>query len=390
MIVVGIVSVIVVFLIAIALKSAKDAVTGFAWGTLGTIILILLGIAVVLVVLYFAIPMIAGWFGKAKPTAAAPPTTPSPARTTPPTSAGQRIKNVFGWAGAAFGASIAMILALPFLVLGVVVITLLASGLHEAFHNPPPVRSGIQTIPATSAAYHSPNDIERYPELPSTRFNGPDKDSLMAFLKTLSPRDSMLAEFAACESGFTQYDYSEPDSALHGKTTRHDIGILQENMDAHGDEIKRLGYDVTKLNDNMAYGALLFEREGSNPWNSSAWCWRDHFKTRPLLWTFDRTPEQMIEGTTQNALEVVIADAPSDTTWSTLVETYGRPMQIEASDKGATFEVLVHGEGDKLDTVKIGPGVHDTLKFTPRAYQVRRERSDSLAPFLPILFTRGK
>jgi hypothetical protein len=55
---------------------------------------------------------------------------------------------------------------------------------------------------------------------------------------------------------------------------KRDVGVLQINLEAHGDELARLGLDVVNSEaDNIAYGKLLYDREGLKPWFPSRKCW---------------------------------------------------------------------------------------------------------------------
>jgi hypothetical protein len=48
-----------------------------------------------------------------------------------------------------------------------------------------------------------------------------------------------------------------------------DVGLLQINEPIHGAEAKRKGYDIYKIDGNIAFGIMLFEREGLQPWAAS-------------------------------------------------------------------------------------------------------------------------
>lgn len=328
-----------------------------------------------LIILFLVIRMLIGRF-KNKPAIAA---SGQVGTTTPqPTTSWQKAKSTFGWAAAAGGVSLAAVLLLPFILCAGAIIIAFAPGIREAFH--PSHVSPPSSIPAVEAGYHAPEAIARFSGQASQRFNGPDKDSALAFIATALPGDTLFASIVACESHFTQYDYSQPDSALHNPDSTYVIGIAQINTKAHADEIKQLGYDVGKLHDNLAYGALLYKREGVNPWHTSAWCWRDHYVSRPPHWTFDRTPDQLIAGVRDHAVETVVTDAPSDGTWSEPDSTYGRAFDWAPADKRASYEVLLDGK----DTLKVSPGTFDTLKYNPK--ELRFRSSDSTVRV--ILFTR--
>lgn len=48
---------------------------------------------------------------------------------------------------------------------------------------------------------------------------------------------------------------------------------MQINEKYHLKRSQDLGMDIHTLEGNLAYGKLLFEEEGSRPWNASKPCW---------------------------------------------------------------------------------------------------------------------
>jgi hypothetical protein len=84
----------------------------------------------------------------------------------------------------------------------------------------------------------------------------------------------ILAEIAKCESRFRHLD--EKGDIVRGEVNNSDIGVMQINTFYHGDEAKKLGFDLKTLNGNMAYAKKLYQKEGSTPWQSSAKCWRNY------------------------------------------------------------------------------------------------------------------
>jgi hypothetical protein len=59
-----------------------------------------------------------------------------------------------------------------------------------------------------------------------------------------------------------------------GKPIQRDIGDLKINLDAHRSELDTLGLDVVHSEaDNIAYGKVLYVREGLKPWFASKHCW---------------------------------------------------------------------------------------------------------------------
>lgn len=84
----------------------------------------------------------------------------------------------------------------------------------------------------------------------------------------------IMAEIARCES---TYRHRLADgSVLRGYVDQADTGVMQINLRYHAETAKRLGLDLEDIYDNMAYARYLYERKGTQPWNASAPCWRNH------------------------------------------------------------------------------------------------------------------
>jgi len=83
--------------------------------------------------------------------------------------------------------------------------------------------------------------------------------------------EPVLVQIAKCESRFRHYDKN--GKPLRGEQNRFDLGVMQINELYHGDQAKKLGLDLSSIGDNMAYARYLYEKEGTQPWSSSASCW---------------------------------------------------------------------------------------------------------------------
>ena len=86
--------------------------------------------------------------------------------------------------------------------------------------------------------------------------------------------DPILAEIAWCESSFRHYDVD--GKVIRGFVNSSDIGVMQINEYYHGDTAEKLGYNLHRLMDNLAYAKNLYEREGVRPWQASRNCWAKH------------------------------------------------------------------------------------------------------------------
>jgi hypothetical protein len=87
-----------------------------------------------------------------------------------------------------------------------------------------------------------------------------------------------LKRICACEStGDPEAEprqYDQNGKVLRGFVNSSDIGACQINLEAHKDEIARLGIDVFTLEGNVQFANFLYERDGTAPWKYSASCWK--------------------------------------------------------------------------------------------------------------------
>ena len=86
------------------------------------------------------------------------------------------------------------------------------------------------------------------------------KPSVKADPLSMIPPD--LKKVLMCESGLRHFNKS--GKVLTSPT--NDVGIMQINLKAHLKNAKKLGYDVMKKADNIAYGLLLYKQSGLKPW----------------------------------------------------------------------------------------------------------------------------
>ena len=73
-----------------------------------------------------------------------------------------------------------------------------------------------------------------------------------------------MVNIASCESGYTHY--KEGGGVIRGRVTPADTGVMQINLDYHGEEAERLGLDMEDRYDNVTYARILYENEGVTPW----------------------------------------------------------------------------------------------------------------------------
>lgn len=81
----------------------------------------------------------------------------------------------------------------------------------------------------------------------------------------------VMVEIAKCESRFRQHDAD--GDVLRGEKNALDRGVMQINEYYHGEDSRKLGYDIMTLEGNTAYARYIFEKYGVKPWVSSSKCW---------------------------------------------------------------------------------------------------------------------
>lgn len=81
----------------------------------------------------------------------------------------------------------------------------------------------------------------------------------------------IMIQIAKCESGFRQLD---DDGDIHrGVANNEDVGVMQINEHYHLDESQKANYDIYTIEGNTAFARALYEKLGTQPWNSSKACW---------------------------------------------------------------------------------------------------------------------
>ena len=81
----------------------------------------------------------------------------------------------------------------------------------------------------------------------------------------------IMIEIARCESTFRQLDL---DGEIHrGRVNSEDVGVMQINERYHLNQAEEKDYNIYTIEGNTAYARDLYERQGTQPWNSSRACW---------------------------------------------------------------------------------------------------------------------
>lgn len=81
----------------------------------------------------------------------------------------------------------------------------------------------------------------------------------------------IMSRIAYCESRFRQYD--KDGTIFRGATNNQDVGVMQINEHYHLDTAENGNYNIYSVEGNTAYARKLYEKYGTDPWNSSKACW---------------------------------------------------------------------------------------------------------------------
>lgn len=81
----------------------------------------------------------------------------------------------------------------------------------------------------------------------------------------------VLIDIAKCESTYQQFD--EKGNVLRGRVDNQDVGTMQINERYHLEEAEKLGLNIYTVEGNLAFAKILYEKEGTKPWNPSKPCW---------------------------------------------------------------------------------------------------------------------
>ena len=99
----------------------------------------------------------------------------------------------------------------------------------------------------------------------------PAAQTVQQYVESYFADTPIMIKIASCESRFRQFD---KDGSVHrGVVNNKDVGVMQVNEFYHGATADKLGLDIYSIQGNLAYAKYLYEREGVQPWASSAPCW---------------------------------------------------------------------------------------------------------------------
>jgi hypothetical protein len=126
-----------------------------------------------------------------------------------------------------------------------------------------------QSTPSTVIRSAGPLATEQMLEIHAEDYT--TRDTLAPYVRDYFSDVPVLVEIARCESTFRHL--GKDGDVLRGIVNRADLGVMQINELYHGERAKKLGFDLHTIEGNLAYARFLYEREGVQPWSSSAKCW---------------------------------------------------------------------------------------------------------------------
>lgn len=143
---------------------------------------------------------------------------------------------------------------------------------------------GVQTVAKPKVVISAPTPLKiealqvskqtiKAPE-PSSNIGGTTPMSSIEVedaVKAVFGQNSIMVKVANCESQFTQFN---SDGSVHRGVQNHqDVGVMQINEHYHLAASEKLGYNIYTLAGNLAYAKLLYDQEGTTPWDWSKPCW---------------------------------------------------------------------------------------------------------------------
>lgn len=91
--------------------------------------------------------------------------------------------------------------------------------------------------------------------------------SVKAFLKQEFKDAPVMVDIASCESYYRQFDKN--GNALRGIVNNKDVGVFMINEIYHLERAKKLGIDINTFEGNVKFARLLYQEQGTKPWNWS-------------------------------------------------------------------------------------------------------------------------
>jgi|SRR3989338_650928 len=128
----------------------------------------------------------------------------------------------------------------------------------------------IENIPSIMSSINDPVIVDGIALMAPTRITQSVESDVREYFRDIP----ILAEVAKCESGFKHVGGN--GEIIKGKVNRGDLGVMQINKYYHEKDALKLGLDLKTLQGNMAFARKLYDKYGTNPWQSSSECWEKY------------------------------------------------------------------------------------------------------------------
>lgn len=99
----------------------------------------------------------------------------------------------------------------------------------------------------------------------------PQAQTVQEYVQSYFADEPIMYAIAGCESHYHQY--GSDGSVYRGVVNDQDVGVMQINEHYHADNAAKLGLDLYTMQGNVAYAQYLYDKEGTQPWQSSEACW---------------------------------------------------------------------------------------------------------------------
>lgn len=129
-----------------------------------------------------------------------------------------------------------------------------------------------QTAPATNPASLDATTTQiEATSTTVTESSFTDPKAIEAYVRKEYANEPILIDVARCESTYRQFDQN--GQIIRGRVNHQDVGVMQINEKYHADEAVKMGLNIYTVEGNVAFGKYLYDKYGTQPWNSSAPCW---------------------------------------------------------------------------------------------------------------------
>ena len=116
------------------------------------------------------------------------------------------------------------------------------------------------------AAFTAPVALADHSELELSS----NPETLGAYVREYYADIPIMADIAWCES---RMRHIGSDGTIIKNPNSSAIGVMQIMSSIHDPIADELGLDITTLDGNLAYARHLYEKQGTQPWDSSKKCW---------------------------------------------------------------------------------------------------------------------